>query len=57
MPDSSYLLRVQLLDTVNSSSTTVNVPDGWSISELTLGGNQLLSDWKQKQLKWKGTSI
>lgn len=26
--------------------------DGWQASELTLAGNQLLSDWKSKQLKW-----
>ena len=56
MPDNSYLLRVQHIDSVNSSSSVVKMPEGWSVTELTLGGNQLLSEWKQRQYKWKGTS-
>ena len=54
MTDGSYLLRVQHLDTLSSNSTTVIVPDGWSLSELTLGSNQLLSEWRQKQYQWRG---
>lgn len=49
--DNSYILRVQLLDT-SATSATVQPPA--DLTELTLGANQLLIDWKDKQYNWKG---
>lgn len=51
--DNTYLLRVQ---NFNRDPVTVSLPSEWSTTEYTLSANQLLSDWKSKQLKWNTKS-
>lgn len=48
--DGSYLLRVQNFD---RNQVSVSLPAGWEATEYTLAANQLLSDWRAKQYKWK----
>ena len=55
--DGSYLLRVHNMDSQSKVSylviqKTVSIDAGWTLTELTLAANQLLKDWKEKQLSW-----
>lgn len=48
-PDGSYLVRVQ---SFQPEEVTVNLIDGWIVSELTLAANQLQKDWQSSQYSW-----
>lgn len=48
--DDSYLVRFQ---SFNPSLPSINFPTGWKYTEYTLSANQLLTNWKSKQYKWK----
>ena len=47
--DNSYLMR---LHNFNIKQVTVQLPDGWTVSEMTLSANQLRKDWEAAQYKW-----
>ena len=36
----------------NLKQATVSIPDGWTISEMTMAANQLKKDWEAVQYKW-----
>lgn len=38
------------------TQTSVSLGDDWKATEYTLAANQLLSDWKSKQLSWNEES-
>lgn len=48
--DGSYLLRLHNFDPAQKISVSLDA--GWKLTEYTLAYNQLLSDWKSKQVSW-----
>jgi len=48
--DGTYLLKLHNMNTVTPAS--VIFPEGWTLKELTLNGNQFWADWTKKQFKW-----